>query len=138
MFMKLVGKYIFINGLQILDNYKITLMSLKWIGDKLMWMMNKHSNLLVIFMLTNCTSFCNQLTWLYNAQTHIQDGIQLLNHKHHQFANWHGWESYCGFQNEQFETHNMWAKTWTKVKVMKITIIKRWEKTRFIRVWDNN
>jgi hypothetical protein len=51
-----MGKYIFINGLQILDHYKITLMSLKWVGDKLMWMMNKHSNLLVIFMLTNCTS----------------------------------------------------------------------------------
>jgi hypothetical protein len=32
----------------------------------------------------------------------------------------------------------MWARTWTKVKVMKPTIIKRWEKIRFIRVWDNN
>jgi hypothetical protein len=32
----------------------------------------------------------------------------------------------------------MWAETWTKMKAMKPTIIKRWEKTRFIRVWDNN
>ncbi len=34
MFMK---QWANIYGLQILDNYKITLMSLKWIGDKPIW-----------------------------------------------------------------------------------------------------
>jgi hypothetical protein len=32
----------------------------------------------------------------------------------------------------------MWAETWKKVKAMKPKINKKDEKTRCIRVWENN